>query len=368
MSLEIGVGLIGYGAIGRVHALCYRMLPLCYPDLVLQPKLVTVQVASERGAEKARRELGNLLVTTRLDELLADPAVAIVDCCAPTGEHAPIARTVLAAGKPLFCEKPLAVPANESRALALLADQLKLQCGVNYHFRFIPALQEAKRWIDAGNLGEVIHFNMRYVRASNLKRDRPVNWRFEGPGSGVLVDLGSHVIDMILHLLGPVAAVAASTRTLFNTRPTSDGKSSPVLSDDAAWLSLELVNGGRGAAHVSKIAPGAADDMRIEAYGTRGSLIFDTGDPNGVILADTAGQRRIATFGKATPPPAYPGSELVTAPLLWHMASLAHYLEALGGSAKLQPNFADGARVDAILFAALESAAQDGVAKSVSNI
>ena len=361
MPREIGVGLIGYGAIGRVHALCYRMLPLCYPGLVLRPRLAAVQVASQRGAERAHGELGDVRVTTNLADLLADPAVELVDCCAPTGDHAAIVQAALNAGKPIFCEKPLAVAASDAQALVELADQRGLICGVNYHFRAIPALQEAKRWIEAGNLGEAVGFQIRYFRASNLKRERPINWRFQGAGSGVLVDLGAHLIDITLHLLGPIRTVAASTRTLVAQRPAANGELVAVESDDAAWLSLELAGGGRGTLHVSKVVPAAADDLRIEAYGTRGTLIFDTANPNRLIIGDSAGQREIGVFSSTTPAPAYPSSELVTAPLLWHMASIAGYLDALGNAHPASPSFAEAAQVDAVLTAALRSAALGGV-------
>src|SRR4051812_21059607 len=95
MASEIGVGLIGYGAIGRLHALCYRMLPLAYPDLPLMPRLVAVATASPASAERARRELGDLAATTNFERLLDNPRVALVDCCAPTGDHARIATATL---------------------------------------------------------------------------------------------------------------------------------------------------------------------------------------------------------------------------------------------------------------------------------
>src|SRR5215218_1367615 len=91
MASEIGVGLIGYGGIGRLHALCYRMLPLAYPNLPITARIVAVATASADSAERARRELGDVAVTTSLDELLRNPDVAIVDCCAPTGDHAAMA-------------------------------------------------------------------------------------------------------------------------------------------------------------------------------------------------------------------------------------------------------------------------------------
>ena len=360
MGKNINIGLIGYGGIGRVHALCYRMLPLCYPNLALRPQLHTVVVATEQGAARAQRELGDVRVTTSLADMLNDSSIELVDCCAPTGEHAAMIAAVIDANKPMFCEKPLAVDPVESARIAALAEARGLLCGVNYHFRSIPALQEARRWIVAGNLGEVVSFGMRYHRASNLKRDRPLNWRFQGPGSGVLVDLGAHLVDMALHLLGPIQAVSARTRTLVAQRPDQHGLLASVESDDAAWMTIELAGGGFGTAHVSKVTPGAADDLRIEAYGTRGTLIFDTTDPNTLLLGDETGQRRIATFSKATPAPAYPSNELVTAPVLWHMTSIAAYLEALGTGAPPTADFTAAARVDAVLTGALASAANAG--------
>ncbi len=305
MSHEIGIGLVGYGAIGRVHALCYRMLPLAYPDLPLMPRIVAVATASAASAERARRELGDLLATTDLDELLRHPEVAMVDCCAPTGEHVRVAQAALQADKALFCEKPLGANEAEAQAIAALAQERGLHGGLNYHFRYIPAIQEARRRIEAGLLGEVYGFHMRYYRASNLRADRPLTWRFAGPGSGVLVDLGSHLIDLVLHLLGPIATVAAQTRTVVAERTGPGGLLAAVESDDVAWLQLELASGGRGTLEASKAVPGAADDLRIEAYGAHGTLIFDTRDPNVLQLAEgpssPPGGQTIATFSRAWP-------------------------------------------------------------------
>src|SRR4051812_34066214 len=252
MAPEIRVGLIGYGAIGRLHALCYRMLPLAYPDLSLIPRLVAVATASPASAERARHELGDLAVTTSFERLLDNPSVAMVDCCAPTGDHARMAMATLQAGRALFCEKPLTAGIEDSEQIVALAHTRSLAGGINFHFRWIPALLEARRLIEAGLLGDVLGFHMRYYRSSNLRSDRPATWRFQGAGSGVLVDLGSHLIDMTLHLLGPITAVAAHTRTLVEQRPTSDGQLIPITSDDAAWLQLELAGGGRGTIEVSK--------------------------------------------------------------------------------------------------------------------
>lgn len=364
MAAEIGVGLIGYGAIGRLHALCYRMLPLAYPDLPLMPRLVALATAGPASAERARQELGDLAPTTSFERLLDDPRVALVDCCAPTGDHARMATAALMGGRALFCEKPLTASACDSQALVALAEQRGLAGGLNFHFRWAPAIQEARRLIEAGLLGDVLSFHMRYYRSSNLRLDRPASWRFVGAGSGVLVDLGSHLIDMTLHLLGPIAGVSAHTRTLVGQRPGADGQPVRIDSDDAAWLQIELAGGGRGTIEASKLVPGAADDLRIEAYGTNGALIFDTRDPSSLSIAEGAGSppggRTIMPFSRTWPAASLPGAENPTGTLQWHLASLAAFMEALGAGVAPQADLQAGLAVDRVLEAAAQSAARDG--------
>jgi len=364
MASELGVGLIGYGGIGRVHAVCYRMLPLAYPNLSSMPRLVAVATASAASAARAQRELGDVQATTELEALLRNPAVTVVDCCAPTGDHARIARAALSAGKTLFCEKPLATTAAEATAITALARERGLAGGVNFHFRWVPAIQEAHRRIAAGLLGEVYSFQMHYYRASNLRRDRPLTWRFVGPGSGVLFDLGSHLIDLVLYLLGPISAVAARTRTVIAERPAASGQPTPVASDDLVWLQLELAGGGRGTLEASKVVPGAADDLRIEAYGSHGSLLFDTRDPNNLYIAEGAGAepggQRIATLSRTLPAATIPGAETPSGWLQWHLAAIAAFFDALGSGARPHSDLDSAAQVQYVIDAALRSAAQDG--------
>jgi predicted dehydrogenase len=359
---DIGVGLVGYGAIGRLHTLCFQMLPIVYPSLAPRARIVAVATASEESAARARRELGDsIFTTTDVDALIAHPGVAIVDCCAPTGDHARIAAATLRAGKHLFCEKPLTGSAADSAEIVALARARGIACGINYHFRQIPAIQEARRRIAGGLLGEVRSFHMRYYRSSNLRRDRPATWRFVGTGSGVLLDLGSHLIDLTFHLLGPIARVAARTRTVVGERPGAGGAPVTIESDDIAWLQIELAGGGFGAIEASKLVPGAGDDLRIEAYGERGAFTFDARDPNGVEIVEggdgSGTARRLATLSRITPAAALPSAETPVGILQPHLASIAGFLT----SDPSWPTLADGLAVDRVIDAALQSAREGGI-------
>src|SRR5262245_41777904 len=346
------------------------MLPLAYPDLPVTPRIVVVATAGAASAERARRELG-VEATTDLGALLGHPGVAVVDCCAPTGDHARIAQAALHADRALFCEKPLAADAEEAAQIVALARERGLAGGVNYHFRQVPAIQEARRRVAAGLLGEVYGFHIRYYRSSSLRRDRPLTWRFAGPGSGVMADLGSHLIDLALHLLGPIAAVAAHTRTVVKERAGLDGRPAPVDADDAVWLDLELVGGGRGTIAASKLVPGAADDLRIEAYGSQGALVYDSRDPNALHLAEGAdgpiGGTGVATFGRTQPPAALPSPETPTSVLQWHMASIVAFLQAYATGAQPHPSLDDGLKVDQLIAAARRSARQAGAVVTIDS-
>ncbi|MCA1595900.1 MAG: gfo/Idh/MocA family oxidoreductase, partial [Chloroflexi bacterium] len=217
----------------------------------------------------------------------------------------------------------------------------------------------------AGLLGQVYSFHLTYYRSSNLRRDRPLTWRSVGSGSGVLLDLGTHLIDLVLHLLGPVAVVAARTRTMISERPGADGRPAPVEGEDVVWLQLELADGGVGSVEASKVVPGAGDDLRIEAYGSQGGLIFDTRDLNGLHVSEgpdaPLGGRRIATLSRSHPAPTIPGDEKPSGAVQWYLASTAAFLQSLGAGQAPRPDLAAAARVQEVAEAARRSAAEGGI-------
>ncbi|MBC8161849.1 MAG: Gfo/Idh/MocA family oxidoreductase, partial [Roseiflexaceae bacterium] len=221
--------------------------------------------------------------------------------------------------------------------------------------------------IAQGVLGEVVSFHTHYYRASNLDPTRPLGWRFVGAGSGVLQDLGSHLIDLTHALLGPIETVSARTRTLIAQRPDASGQLAPVTSDDVAWLQVTLASGGVGTLEASKVVPGAGDDIRLTVYGTRGALAFDTRDPNGLQLVEGEGhsQRYVATASRAEPRAAVLNAEKPTGALQWHLALIAAFCAALGDNTPFAPSLGDGAAVQRVIAAAFRSADEGGRAVRV---
>jgi predicted dehydrogenase len=108
--------------------------------------------------------------------------------------------------------------------------------------------------------------------------------------------------------------------------------------------------------------PGAADDLRIEAYGSRGTLVFDTRNPNILEIGDVAdGWQSIATLSRTQPTASLPNAETPTGVIQWHLASIAAFLQAIDTSTRPLPNLDDGVQVDRVIAAAMRSAEQGGV-------
>ncbi|AKJ28232.1 Gfo/Idh/MocA family protein [Caldimonas brevitalea] len=176
-------------------------------------------------------------VHARYQSLVDDPQVDVVYIGTPHSEHAAAARLALTAGKPVLCEKPFTLNRNEAVGLVALARERGLFMMEAMWTRFIPAVAEAKRLVDAGEIGEVVSVQADFGVASTL----PPKHRVFNPalGGGALLDLGVYPLALASYFLGPVSAAQAvaqlgttgvDVHTLFNLRHARGGLSQGLCS------------------------------------------------------------------------------------------------------------------------------------------
>lgn len=269
---SIGIGIIGWGFMGQTHTHALRAIPLFYPGISWQPRLVSVCSRDARKAEKAKELLGFLQSTGDYRELLKNPEVDVVSICTPNELHEEMIIAALECGKHLYIDKPLTVSAESAqRILAASRKYPGLKSQIVLNNRFFPSTMRAKELIAAGRIGEVIGFNVRYLHSGSVDPNRPVGWK-QLSGAGVLQDLGSHALDLVLWLCGDIKEGLCSLRTLYSERPAKDGEKVSLLGDDQALMLLTLTNGAQGMVEASKIATGTEDELSIEISGTKGAL------------------------------------------------------------------------------------------------
>jgi len=373
MPEEFGVGIVGYGFIGKVHTYGYVNLPLFYDPPPAKIKLVGVCTAHKETAKKAK-DIGNFsFATTSYQDLLKRDDIHIINCCVPNYLHKNVLINALKAGKHIYCEKPLAMDLAEAKEILEVAEKSGKVHQVTFEYRFIPAIIRAKQLIEEDFLGKVFNFRGCYLHSGYIDPTRPISWRLDKKkaGGGALFDLGSHVLDLIRYLLGNYKAVFATTRTFINERPFPDDstKKAKVEVDDISLLQLKMQNGSFGTIEVSRLAAGANDDLRIEIYGEKGALYYNHMNPNWLWIYDTRdtgepiggfrGFKAIETVQKYPRPAVLPGPKFSIGWMRYHVASQYDFIKRIVDGKKGNPSFYDGYKVQEVMEAAYLSAERE---------
>ncbi len=362
---SIGIGLVGFGMIGKVHALAYREIPHYYPHTLPPLALAAVCTTHAESAERAACDGGFGAWTTNAQEMVVRDDVQVVDICLPNAAHRPAILAAIHAGKHVIVDKPLALTADEATEIADAARDANVRVGMVFNYRFVPALMLAQQLLAQDKLGRIYHFHIDYLHTGYQNPQRPMSWRLRqaDSGGGALVDLGSHVIDMARYLLGEIETVSAMTRTYITERPASANseKREHVDVDDAAWLNLQMKNGANGTLFVTRFATGAVDDMNVSIYGERGALKFSLQDGNVLQWYDASAPTATQGWTRIPTGTQYPGA-VVPPPrsiLGWnrtHAENIYQFLRAIVEDKPFAPDVIDGMRAHQVIDAAYQSA------------
>lgn len=358
---ELGIGVLGYGFMGKAHTNALRKIPYMFWPPTVRPRLVAMCGRGEAQVAEAVNRYGYEGYYTDWRRLVDDPRVQVFDNCGPHSLHCEPSIAAARTGKHVLCEKPLGLDSEETGRMleAVQAAGVKHMCGFNY--RFFPAVRLARDIIDAGRLGRITHFRGAYQQVW-AKENLP-----DGQGGRfALLGLGSHVIDMARFLAGEIVAVSGT------------------LTDHSALILVEFASGAQGTLEANLFSPGRRNRHTWEIHGTGGSLVWDLEDLNRlhVFLADESpaelrGFRdvlvaesdhpyivwdRLAAMDSALPAGRVPGQVWwPTGHILgWehgHINELFHFLDAIAHDRPVAPygaTFEDGHRV-ALISDAVET-------------
>ncbi len=278
MTLDIGV--LGYRFMGKAHANALSRLPMFFPDAPDVERSVLVGRDETTLAEAADR-LGFDSIATDWERVVDD--VDVFYNLGPNHVHAEPSIAALEAGTPVFCEKPLAPTLETAKEMAGTAREAGVPNGCAFNYRFVPAIQYAKRLLDDGELGEIHHVRGRYLQDWLVDPEAPWSWRndAEMAGSGALGDLGSHTVDLLRFLVGDddlageMGRVSGHLQTFVEERSVEGSdETRPVTVDDAYSAQIAFENGAMGTLEASRFATGHKNDHTIEIHGSKGSLRF----------------------------------------------------------------------------------------------
>jgi predicted dehydrogenase len=366
MKSELRIGVIGYGQMGRIHSYAYRSIPFYYDGQPCAITLAGICDANESLARKGKEQAGFEFYCTDYHDLVARSDIDVIDVCTPNNLHYEPIIAALKAGKHVYSEKPLAYNFQQAKEILHVAEEAGVKHQITAEYRFIPALMKAKELIQQDFVGRVFHFRGAYLHAGYIDPKRPREWRLvkDVIGGGVLVDLGPHLLDIMMYLVGDVEKVCAVQRTYFTERPLPEDptKMGKVEVEDAIILMLQLHNGGIGTTEFSRVATGAEDEMRVEIHGQNGALGFNLMRPNELLAFNAKdgkldqGFKHISTVQKYPPPAVMPAPKFTMGWIRSHVAAQYHFLDCIANDKEPSPTFHDALKVHQLIEAAYRSA------------
>lgn len=367
---KLGIGLIGFGNMGKAHLFSINSLSLFYENSDFSASVRGLCTAHPEKAESIAQKHGISAAYENEDALIKADDIDVVDICTPNIYHFETVKKAIAAGKHILCEKPLCLTCDEALELCRLAKQAEEKgqiCGVVFNNRFLSPIIKAKELIDNGGLGEIVSFRAEYLHNSCLDPSKKAGWKQTKEfGGGVLYDLGSHVIDLIYYLCGEFYSVFGMEQIAFPERAGIDGKVWTTNADEAFYLTATLKNGAKGTITASKLTVGANDDLTVEIFGTKGALRFSLMEPNWLYFYDSSadplsGYTRIECVQRYGAPCTFPSPKAPQGWLRGHIGSMYSYLDCVAHGRRFSPSFEDSLHVIKIISAAYASAENETV-------
>jgi predicted dehydrogenase len=384
-STSIGVAVVGAGMAGRAHAAGYRSATTLYDAGLPAVRLVAIADVNAAFAADTARRFGYQRAEAGWEAVAAAPDVDVVSVVVANPLHRRIVEGLLAAGKHVLCEKPMAPSVEDATAMVAAAKASGRQAAIGFTFRRSPAIVAIRDQVERGAIGRPLHFNGHYWCDYGCDPRAPMSWRYKGgPGSGALSDIGSHLLDLAEFVCGPIRSVrGAVLQTVVAERPLPLGTAvghaavevgeerEPVENEDLVTLTATFASGATGTLSASRVAYGLANALGFELFAESGAATFDLAragefgfvdsTPDGV----TQGYRQVLV-GPAHPyltgglPMDFPGVGYGQNDLFAFQARA--FLEQVAGIDRLPrcPSFEEGLRNLCLLEAVVASAKAGG--------
>lgn len=364
---KLSIGLVGSGFMGRAHAQAFRAVGGLF-DLPFEPVLDLLAERDEATAADAATKLGFCRHVGDWRRLVADPEIDVVAITTPNRLHAPIALAAIAAGKHVYCEKPLATTLEDARAMAAAAEATGVVTLVGFNYLKNPMIALARDLVAGGEIGEVTGF--RGIHAEDFMADpmAPFTWRCEADNAGgALADIGSHILSLATYLAGDIRSVSGRLHTVHDRRPATAGsvEMREVGVDDQAHALVEFANGATGSVTASWIAQGRKMQLAFELVGSRGSIAFTQERFNELWLYQAGGAPGRSGYRLITAGPEHadyaafcpaPGHQLGFNDL--KTIEVKTLIEAIAGKAPAYPDFRAACELERVAKAIHRSSAE----------
>jgi len=355
LKSKLRVGMVGTGFMGKAHAFGFSAAQKVF-DLPFEIVLEMVADVTVEAAQRAARAYGFNQFTANWRDIIESSEIDVVSITAPNALHKEIALAAIAAGKHVYCEKPLAPLVADALEMTEAAEAAGVKTQVGFNYLCNPMMQLARAMIAEGELGEIRSY--RGIHAEDYMADAasPYTFRHDPAGGGALADLGSHALATAEFLLGPIGDVLGDCHTVIGERSDAGGTKRRVEVDDVGRAFLRFENGANGTIEGNWIATGRKMQHDFEVYGTKGALVYTGERLNELLFYETGAKTGRQGFRRIEAGPDHPPyGQFIVAP--GHQIGfndlktieVAEYIRAIGGQIPEPFNFRAGLRIQTLV-------------------
>jgi myo-inositol 2-dehydrogenase/D-chiro-inositol 1-dehydrogenase len=265
---KVNIAIFGVGRIGKIHL----------KNLLRFPGVSVVAVADTHyPAEEFKKEFKDVFFSSNPDEVLAMPEVEAVLICTPTSSHAPMIELALESGKHIFCEKPVDLSLERTKALVDMANQSSVKLMLGFNRRFDPDFLQARRSIQAGRIGDI-----QIIKITSRDPGLPPLDYIKNSG-GLFMDMAIHDFDMARYMMGKeVKEVYSRGLVLVDKQVGEVGDVDTALTtlifEDDTYA---VIDNSRKAIY--------GYDQRLEVFGNKGMIQVDNNQHNRNVISDADG-------------------------------------------------------------------------------
>lgn len=335
----INIGIIGTGFGAKVHIPGFQ-------------KLSGVKIMAIAGKNKNETKLvaeqHNIPLTySHWRDLVKNPKIQAVSIATPPFLHFLIIQEALKQKKAILCEKPFCTTVQQAGLLEKVAKKNKITNAVDFEFRYVPHFQKLKKQLEKKSIGKINYCKIVWITGGRANKNFPLNWmNYKKLGGGVLLNYGSHVIDYLEWLLGPISSVSADLKIIKKNKETA-------TADDFCQFFSLLQNGVPTQVTLSNVLYGG-EGHTLEIYGDKGTLklsnrnLFDA--VNGFTLTKIDSRDKTTNIKIKASPQVADGR-------IFPFSRLARdFIMAIQKKKTFAPSFTTGVRVHKVIAAVHRSA------------
>jgi len=305
----VNIAMIGQGFMGRTHSNAWSQVGKFF-EAPVQPVMHTTFGQPEEDPEAFAANWGWANASTDWRKLVRSEEIDLVDIATPNFLHAAVAKAALAAGKHVFCEKPIAGTLKDAREMVAAARKARVKTFVGFNYRRCPAVALAHLLVKRGKVGKVRHVRGYYLQ-DWADESVPLAWRFDRKlaGSGAHGDLNAHIVDMTRFVTGEeiTEICGAISETFIKRRNVMTGtvaggiaaglkkssRKARVTVDDTVLFLARFSGGAVAQFEAARQATGNQNRNGFEINGTKGSIKFNFERMNELEYYDATAERAV---------------------------------------------------------------------------